>query len=180
MKKLILLLISCSLLTACNTATTRYMTAPRRDVASIHKVQTIAMAPDSGILGDAVAVELANRGYDVYDSGQTSKLFIRWNLNEGELIRPEDYTKFRDKGIDAYLTLKTVGGWDKQPQSASAKLISTYDGKIITGVSYQNGWGGAQTSMADSVMRQNIGAAAEEIAKALIKGIYNSTHYVNN
>ncbi len=39
-----------------------------------HAVRSIAMAPSGGLLADAIAVELFNRGYTVIDSNETTGL----------------------------------------------------------------------------------------------------------
>jgi hypothetical protein len=52
------------------------------------------------------------------------------------------------------------GGYDQQPQSASVRTVSTANGSMIAGVTWQNGFGGAEGSIADRVMRKGLSQAA--------------------
>jgi hypothetical protein len=135
--------------------------------ASTANVKTIAMAPDGGLLADAVAVELSNRGYTVIDGAATSRMMVRLNLNEVEIATPVGLAKFKEQGIDAFLSVRSAGGYDEQPQSASARLNSTATGQILSGVTWQNGWGGEAGSMADRVMRKGLAQSAKEIVDGL-------------
>jgi hypothetical protein len=125
------------------------------------------MAPDGGLLADAVAVELSNRGYTVIDGAATSRMMVRLNLNEVEIATPVGLAKFKEQGIDAFLSVRSAGGYDEQPQSASARLNSTATGQILSGVTWQNGWGGEAGSMADRVMRKGLAQSAKEIVDGL-------------
>jgi hypothetical protein len=127
----------------------------------------IALVPGGGLMADAVGVELANRGFTVIDPASTSNMMIRLNLNEVEIARPEGMAKLRDQGIDALLVVKTAGGYDQQPQSASARMNSTRSGQLLAGVTWQNGYGGMAGSPADRIMRKGLSEAAAEIADAL-------------
>lgn len=132
-----------------------------------HPIKAIAMAPEGGMLAEAVGIELSNLGYTIIDSSSTSKLMIRLNIDELEISTPQGLEKLQGKGIDAYLTVKGVGAYDQQIQSASARASSTHTGRIIAGVTWQNGWGGQAGSMADRTMRKGLAEAAQEIAHAL-------------
>jgi hypothetical protein len=92
---------------------------------------------------------------------------VRLNLNEVEITRPEGLAKFRGQGVDAMLVVRGAGGYDDQPQSASARMTSTTNGVLIAGVTWQNGFGGQAGSMADRVMRKGLSQAAAEIASEL-------------
>jgi hypothetical protein len=132
-----------------------------------HPVKVIALAPDGGLLADAVGVEFANRGYRLIDAASTSKMLVRLNLNEVEIARPEGLARLREQGIDAWLSVRAVGGYDQQPQSASARMVSTHSGEVLAGVTWQNGWGGRAGSIADRLMRKGLSEAAAEISAAL-------------
>ncbi len=134
-------------------------------------IKSIAMMPGGGILSEAVSVELLNRGFTVIDASTTSSMMVRLNLNEIEITRPEGLGKLRDQGIEAVLIVKAAGVYDDQPQSASARMTSTADGRLIAGVTWQNGFGGQAGSMADRVMRQGLTGAASEIANGLVKQV---------
>lgn len=136
-----------------------------------HSVQIIALAPEGGLLAEAVGIELSNRGYTIIDSASTSKLLIRLNIGELEVANPQALQKLEEKGIDAYLTVKSAGAYDGQVQSASARATSTHSGKIIAGISWQNGWGGMAGSPADRMMRKGLAEAAQEIGEALSESL---------
>ncbi len=134
-------------------------------------VKVIALDPGGGLLADAVGVELSNKGFTVIDSATTSKLMARLNINEIEISTPTGLQKLKEQGVDAYLTVRAAGGYDEQPQSASARINSTDTGQIVAGVSWQNGWGGQAGSIVDRTMRKGLAEAAKEIAEALVKSI---------
>ena len=131
-------------------------------------VKVIAFAPGGGVLADAIGVELSNRGLTVIDSAATSSMMIRLNLNEVEITKPEGLNKLKGQGIDAILVVRSAGGHDDNPQSASARMNSTKNGQVLAGVTWQNGFGGQAGSISDRVMRKGLADAAAEIATALI------------
>jgi hypothetical protein len=122
-------------------------------------------------MADAVAVELANRGFLVIDGAATSNLMVRLNLNEVEIARPEGLAKFRDQGVDALLTVRAAALGDGRPESASARMNSTHTGQVLAGVTWQNGWGCVAGSPCDRVMRKGLSEAAREIADALARRV---------
>ncbi len=136
-----------------------------------HSVQSIALAPEGGLLAEAVGIELSNKGYEVIDASATSKLLARLNMNELEIANPQMLGKLKEKGIDAYLTVKGVGGYDGNVTSATARVTSTHSQKIIAGIIWQNAWGGAPGSPADGIMRKRLVGAAQEIAEALSESL---------
>ena len=135
------------------------------------EIKAIAMSPDGGLLADAVAVELNNRGYVIIDSGSTSRMMIRLNLNEVDIALPVGLAKLKEQGIDAVLSVRSAGGYDDQPQSASARLSSTATGRVVAGISWQNGWGGQAGSLIDRAMRKGLAQAAKDIADGLMKNL---------
>lgn len=136
-----------------------------------HSVSVIALAPGGGLLTDAVGIELANLGFTIIDPSSTSSMMVRLNLNEIEITRPEGLAKLKDQGIDAFLIVRTAGGYDQQPQSAGVRMNSTHNGKLLAGITWQNGYGGMAGSPADRVMRKGLSEAAIEIATALSKRV---------
>jgi hypothetical protein len=148
-------------------ATSKISSAPAASQVK-HTVEVIALAPGGGLIADAVGVELANRGFTVIDPASTSSMMVRLNLNEIEITRPEGLAKLREQGVDAFLYVRGAGGYDQQPQSASARMNSTHNGKLLAGVTWQNGYGGEAGSPADRVMRKGLSEAATEIAVALL------------
>ena len=137
-------------------------------LATAQAVRVIAFAPGGGLLADAIGVELSNRGFTVIDSSSTSSMMIRLNLNEVEIAKPEGLNKLKDQGIDAILVVRSAGGKDDNPQSASARMNSTENGQVLAGVTWQNGFGGQAGSISDRVMRKGLADAAAEIATALV------------
>ena len=95
----------------------------------------------------------------------------RSNLDEVEIALPAGQQEFAKEGIDALLTVSAVGGYDQEPQSASARVQSTKTGQLLTGVTWENGWGGKAGSIADRTMREGLTDAAKEIGTALCKGL---------
>jgi hypothetical protein len=132
-----------------------------------HSISRVALAPSGGVLADAVGVAMLNLGFDVIDTQQTSNWMVRANLDEFELIKPENLSKLGEQGIDAILIVRTAAGYDGKPQSASVRVISTKNSSLIAGASWQNGHGGAQGSPADGHMRKDVVEAAQQIASAL-------------
>lgn len=136
-----------------------------------HQVRVIAINPNGGILGDAIAIELSTYDINVVDPAQLSNIVARLNLNEFEIGSPQNLMKLQNEGIDGYLVVKVAAGYDGLPQSATARLNSTHNGQLIAGVSWQNGYGGQAGSMADRMMRSDVSSAAKEIVKELVKNI---------
>lgn len=136
-----------------------------------HPVNVIAINPNGGILGDAIAIELSRYDITVVDPTQFSNIVGRLNLNEFEIGAPQNLLKLKDEGIDAYLVVKVAAGYDGLPQSVTARLNSTHNAQLISGVSWQNGYGGRAGSMADRMMRTDVSTAAREIVSELIKNI---------
>jgi hypothetical protein len=159
-----LILVATGILGAC--ASSKMSTLPPSTQAK-HSVKVIAFAPGGGLMADAVGVELSNLGFTVIDSSTTTSMMVRLNLNEVEITRPEGLAKLKEQGIDAFLVIRTAGGYDQNPQSASARMNSTHNGQVLAGVTWQNGFGGVAGSPADRVMRKGLTDAASEIANAL-------------
>ncbi len=130
-------------------------------------IETVALAPSGGVLADAIGTELFNRGIRVMDSQETSNLLLRLNLSEIELLQPRSLTALRERGASAVLTVRSVAGYDKKPQSATVRVVSAKSGELLAAVNWQNGRGGAQGSPADAMMRKDIVGAAQQIGQAL-------------
>ena len=135
--------------------------------APVSPISTIAFAPSGGVLADAVGLSLLNYDVRVFDTQQTSNLLIRFNLDEEEIMEPQNLATIAERGIDAILFVRTVAGYDDKPQSASIRLVHTSDGLLVGGLAWQNGKGGVAGSPLDRAQRKDIVDAAEEIARAL-------------
>lgn len=131
------------------------------------KVNKIALLPSGGALADAIGIELLNYGHTIIDTTTFTGYMARYNLNEMELVMPQNISKLSSDGIDTVLMVKTVAGYDGKPESATIKLVATKDGQLIAGVTWQNGKGGAQGSPADNMMRSNLTNTAKQIASGL-------------
>jgi len=131
-------------------------------------VTAVALAPSGGVLADAIGTELFNQGIQVIDTQQMSNYMVRWNLDEIELLQPTNLATMRENGISAFLSVRTVAGYDDKPQSASVRVVSTLNGELVAALTWQNGRGGAQGSPADAMMRKDVVGAAEEIGRSLV------------
>jgi hypothetical protein len=131
------------------------------------QVNTIALMPGGGVLADSVGTSLLQYNFGVMDTTTVSSLMYRDNLNEAEIMLPVNLKKLKDQGIDTVLNVRTVAGYDGKPQSASFRLVSTEDGMIICGGSWNNAKNGAQGSIADAAARRDITVAANEIAAGI-------------
>ena len=120
-------------------------------------VKSIALAPQDGPLGGALASEFRNRGYTVVDGCDATSTFAQ----------------LKAQGVDAVLTVRTAGGSDDQPQAAAARINSTATGAVLAETTWQNGWGGwrgSKAALANRVMHKNLKQAARDIADDLAKG----------
>lgn len=136
-----------------------------------HPVYNIAISTTGGILADAIGIQLVGRGFEVIEPDQVSNLVARHNLSETEISTPQSLQILRQNNIDAYLIVRVSEAKDGYPQSASIRLVSTHTGKLISGTSWQNGYGGQQGSLADRMMRVDINKAAKSIVNALCKNL---------
>lgn len=145
------------------------MNVARSPNATRHVVKILALMPSGGVLADAVGVELLNYGFEVVDTATVTSLMARYNLTELELAQPQNIRKLSDQGIDTIILVRSVAGYDNRPESASVRLVSTATGRLIVGVNWQNGKGGAKGSPADGIMRVNLSTAARQIADGIGK-----------
>jgi len=132
-------------------------------------VSRLAIAPGSGLLGDAIGLELFNRGLTIVDANEAGAIAARAGLKEFEITSTQGMEALRSRGIDAVLTAKSVAGADGTPESASVRVTDTSTAGVIAGITWQNGWGGERGSIADRVMRKNLSDAASEIANELLQ-----------
>jgi hypothetical protein len=130
-------------------------------------VKTIAMMPGGGLMADAVAVELANKGFTILDPASTTSLITRVNAKEIETGHPESLSKIRAQGVDAILQVRAAVSSDGEPQSASARMTSTHNSMLIAGVTWQNARAGEEGSIADRTVKKGLSDAAAQIANEL-------------
>ncbi len=120
-------------------------------------VKAIALAPDDGPLGAALAREFRNRGYTI--------------LGAGALASSPSLAELKAQGVDAVLTVRTAGAED-QPQAASAQINSTATGAVLAKITWQNGWSGwrgSKASPAGRITHKTLAQAAREIADDLTR-----------
>lgn len=135
-------------------------------------IKAVALAPNGGVLADAIGFEFIKYGFDVFDATQVSSLMVRMNLSEMEILEPQNLLKLKNSGIDGMLQVRSVEGYDGRPQSVSVKIVSTATGRIVAGATWQNGRAGQQGSMADQDARSDVAAAARQIAKGIADAIH--------
>ena len=166
-----LLLFVALTLTGCGSSK-MYLRTTEMNESDKHSIHTIAMMPGGGLLSEAIGIELFNRGYQVYDSDQMTNFIVRSNMiNEFELIKPQNLRLLREEGIDAYLSVKFTTDYAGTPRNVSARLSSASTGKLLAGLTWENGWGCARGSGCDRKMHKSIPETAIEIAQGLASAI---------
>jgi hypothetical protein len=139
--------------------------APRQSISRL------AIAPGSGVFGEALAVELFNSGMTIVDSNQASTILGRVGLKEFELTTTQGYAALCDAGIEAILAVKSVDAADDTPESASVRITSTVSGETIAGITWQNGYAGQRGSIVDRAIRKNLSDSAREVAAEVMTRI---------
>ena len=139
-----------------------------RSPGSRVQIQSIAIDPRSGVMGEEIAMHLSNGDIRVFDSDQTIQIARRAGVDEYHVNSPEGLEGLRNGGADALLILKTMVGWDGKPQMVTARLIDTQTSEVISGFSWENGWGGDFGSIADRAMRKGLPEAAHQISVTLL------------
>lgn len=169
MKALLAALVITTLTTGC--ASSKISSTASNSSKTINPVNEIAMAPDSGVLGDSLAIELNNRGFKVIDSHAFELILSKLNIDTLEMTRPGGLEKIRSRGVDAVLYVKGIAGHDNEPQSVNVRITSTTNGRLITGLVWQNAFAGQAGSIADRVMRKGMTEAVKEIADEIEKSL---------
>lgn len=163
--RLALLVALGALLSGCASQSLEVSRAPS---AASKKINRIALMPGGGVLAEAVGIQLMTQGFDVVDMSTSTSASIRVNLNELELSNPSNLRVLASEyGVDGVLIVKTVAGYDGKPNSAVARVLDTATGRLLAGVTWQNGKGGAQGSPADNLMRSDVSVAAKKITEGI-------------
>ncbi len=136
--------------------------------AEIKPIQRLAILPDSGVLGDAIAKELLDRGLNIITEDETAAMVGGIRINQIGVSARVYYDALLEKGVDAALTASARIAQDGRPDYASAQVLDTASGDFLMDIAWQNAWGGYGGSDADRVMRKNTSEAAQEIVKELI------------
>ena len=145
-----------------------YSSKVSKVTGSLNRNIRIALSPSGGILADAIGIELFNQGFTIIDTQQMQGILARLNLTEVEISQAVNLKELANQGIDAIMIVKSVAGYDDQPQSISLRINDTNEWKMIAGITWQNGGGGQRGSAADRTMRKDITEASKEIVDALI------------
>jgi hypothetical protein len=132
------------------------------------QIKRLAITSDPGILGDAIAKELENRGLQVLTPVKTSAILGQLVIDDHS-VSSEAYAALRTKGIDSVLRAEAKIADDGTPDTVSVRLIDIIKGNFLIGIRWENAWGGASDSEANRIMRRNIFQAAEDIAKELLE-----------
>ena len=136
--------------------------------AEIKPIQRLAIMPESGILGDAIAKELSNRGIDIVTGDETAVMVGGIRINQLGVSARVYYNALREKGVDAALTASAKIAPDGTPDHARAQVLDTASGDSLLDITWENAWGGYGGSDADRAMRKSTSEAAQEISKELI------------
>lgn len=110
-------------------------------------ISRIAIAPGSGVLGEAISIELFNRGLTIIDSNEATTILARAGLKEFEITSSQGFAALRERGTDALLVAKSVAAADGTPESAVVRVTDTSDGQVIAAITWQNGFWGMRGSM---------------------------------
>jgi hypothetical protein len=121
--------------------------------------KTIAMAPSGGAFADLIGIELAGRGYTIFDSGSTLALLMLLQKGAEDPLSPPILGMLKQRGIDAVLAVQKVDGEDGLPQTVQIRLYSTDRVVNVGGLDWQNSW-----------IRRGTLESAQEIAAALVRG----------
>ena len=165
-----LLLVSVLALSATGCAGARVIETIRTP-SSGADVQCVAIDPRGGIMGEEIALRLGNGGLQVFDSDQTMQIARQAGIDAYLINSPDGLEGLRSAGVDALLVVRTMLGWDGKPQIVTARLIDTRTAEVITGFSWENGWGGDVGSVADRTMRKSVPEAADQISMSLLDRI---------
>jgi len=132
-------------------------------------ITRLAIAPGSGLLGDAIGLELFNRGLTVVDADESKAIMGRVGLKEFEIVEAQGLAALHEKGIEAVLIVKSNFAPDGVPESATIRIINTASGKLIVGIVWQNAWGGERGSPLDRMARKSLPGAAKDISEELLR-----------
>ena len=153
------------ILAGCSGSNVSVIQAPGAEIKPIHR---LAIMPDSGVLGDAIARELLDQGLNIVTAAETDAMVGGIKINQLGVTAREYYAALRERGVDAALTASIRMAKDGKPDDASAIVMDTANGDSLMAITWQNGWGGYSGSDADLAMRKSTFEAAQEIATELI------------
>lgn len=149
-----------ALLCACHHAEVDTMPTPAgRDLSAVH---ALWFAPSDGVMGDALSIALARYGFSIIDRTTETSFVMRSGASEAELIQPQALAGLRQSGIDAIVFVRSVSAYDGAPQSATVRVVSTSDGVLLGGVTWQN-------AAVGKFRRTDLRGAASQIGESVAK-----------
>jgi hypothetical protein len=124
----------------------------------------LAIAPTSGVLGDAIGVELFQRGYDVMSATQINALYRRLHFDIWQGLTRANLSELHKSGIGMLLIVRAGTSYGILPQSAVVQVLDARDGETLAAVNWDSGddW---------SISNPGIVAAAKQIANELDRGL---------
>jgi hypothetical protein len=134
-------------------------TMPAPAGRDMSRVRTLWVAPNGGLLGDALSVELARLGFTIVDKASTTTRTIRIDASEAEMVQPQSLSEMRQAGVDAMVFVRSAAARDGNPQSATVRIVSTNDGVMIGGATWRNGGAYSRGSIDAQTTARRIGEA---------------------
>jgi hypothetical protein len=165
-----ILLLSALALSATGCAGARLIETIRSPYSG-EDVRCVAIDPRGGVMGEEIALRLGIGGLQVIDSDQTMQIARQAGIDAYFINSPDGLEELRNAGADALLVVKAMLGWDGKPQVVTARLIDTRTAEVITGLSWENGWGGEFGSIPDRTMRKSVPEAARQISASILDRI---------
>jgi hypothetical protein len=156
------------LATACASVKSSFTTLPPLPVRILSK---LAIAPGSGVLGDAVAGELRGVGFAVVDVDEAVSLISRRGLKEADFVSAASYSILYDAGVEAVVEVKSAIAEDGTPESGAVIVTSTWPPGLIIAARWRNGGGGQSAPEWDAGARKKLSDVAREICRALLVSI---------
>jgi hypothetical protein len=133
----------------------------------------ILVIPESTVLGNAIGVELFQRGFDVVEGPRARSIFQKYPIYWRTLTL-EQLNALKKEGLDYVLTVESSELYEGVPQNAVINLLNTQNGEIVAAVNWQSG---------DDFFTTSTGVvdAANQITNELIRGLQaNSTSYATS
>jgi hypothetical protein len=127
----------------------------------------LMVAPNSNLLGNAVGVELFQRGFDVVSGEQSRALYRKHALNYGD-SSPAMLSKLHGEGVELFLTVQSSGydSYGGTPENAVVNILSTKTGATVAAVNWESNddlWFGGSDGLVE---------AAKKIADQLTLAIH--------
>lgn len=144
-----------------------------RVVNMAHPIESIAIAPGSGEIGEGVSQGLADsksfRGR-VIDSEQSAALLQQLGIPSPKATLPENLPHLREAGVQAWLRLESTNAlMGSAPRTVRVRLTSTLTPDQGVEFLWHNAWGGMPGSPADHMAKAGPLKAGQSIAAELAR-----------